>query len=431
MAESTAEAQALIQEARARARRRRRRIALVVACAAALAVGTLAAVGGFSGGRAGARGGDGSSGAAASLAGAPRYFLDAPQTGSAYGGLEIRASATGKLVAQTYSPDVPQGSAYLPPFGLAATGPNSFVVGMMTPNDCETRFFRLQLDAQGRPGPLTAFGPTLPGDLTSLVASAGGGLVGYAVDNGCKQDGTSLGTYLGVFNTRTGQTTRWSTQATDIGQLSMSANGRLLAYTQDTGKPLPRIDPPGSMELTGLQVRVLPTNAPPGTVAERSRVVASTSLAFLDFDSSATTVLLSPTGTSFYLCSEPIALPQTYPIPQMGSRTITQTATITAFQTATGKATGVIADFTLSTPESADNGGVQVRVDCASMALDPSGRFLLVPYRQVPPNPEVYGANGSVSVAVINTATGAKSTWTVPFGQNDPPGWLTAAAVAW
>jgi hypothetical protein len=158
--------------------------------------------------------------------------------------------------------------------------------------------------------------------------------------------------------------------------------------------------------------------------------VASTSLAYLDFYSSGTTVLLSPTGTSFYLCSDPVALPHFYPIPQMNSRTTTQTATITAFQTATGKATGVIADFSDSSAAS-DNGSVTVTVDCASMALDPSGRFLLVPYLQVPPNPEVYGANASVSMAVINTATGAKSTWTLPLGQNEAAGLMTPATVAW
>ncbi len=39
----------------------------------------------------------------------------------------------------------------------------------------------LRLDDQGRPGALTPIGPTLPGELTAMAASAGGGLIGYAI----------------------------------------------------------------------------------------------------------------------------------------------------------------------------------------------------------------------------------------------------------
>jgi hypothetical protein len=76
-----------------------------------------------------------------------------------------------------------------------------------------------------------------------------------------------------------------------------------------------------------------------------------------------------------------------------------------------------------------------VTLGCSSMALDPSGRFLLVPYRQTPANPEVYGEDGSASMAVINTATGATSTFTLPSGQGQAPGQfpvvMSIATVAW
>jgi len=419
-ADATAEAQALIAEARARTRRRRRRIALAVACAAALAVGSLAAAGRFSGSPTGAGTRTASPGAPASLAGPPRYFLDAPGGGGGYGWLEIRASASGKLVAQPRFPEDLHG--YDPPYGLAATGPNSFVVGMMTPSDCSTQFFRLQVDDQGRPGALTRFGPTLPGELVALTASAGGGLLGYAIDDsGCNQSATSPGAYVGVLDVHSGRTTQWTQGAhvnpllDRIGQLSMSANGRLLAFTQSTGTPAH-----GGVSITGMQVRVLPTDAPPGTVAQRSRVVARTSTAFSGFG--ATSVLLSPSGTSFYLCSEPMTFPPT------GSSKVVETARVVAFRTATGKQGGVIAAFSLSFTPPRGVSYHSPSVGCGGMALDPSGRFLLVPYQDVPLNMKTDNSATVVGGAVINTATGARSTWTLHFGTGTMPSW---SDVAW
>ena len=218
-----AEAQALIEEARARARRRRARIAVAMVCAAVLAAGTIAAIGGFSGSRPGAPARTGSAGAVTGLASLPRYFVYAQQSlDGSYDWLQIRESATGKLVSQPHQGPLD----YLPPYGLAATGPRSFVVGMMTPSDCATQFFRLPLDDQGRPGALTPVGPTLPGELTAM-ASASSGLIGYAIDDsGCKTGGTSRGIYLGVLDLHSGRARQW-TQASRISQLSMSANGRL------------------------------------------------------------------------------------------------------------------------------------------------------------------------------------------------------------
>jgi hypothetical protein len=101
------------------------------------------------------------------------------------------------------------------------------------------------------------------------------------------------------------------------------------------------------------------------------------------------------------------------------------------FQTATGTPTGVTASFTTSIPSNSNGAVPPVSVGCASMALDPSGRFPLVPYWTTAADPGLYGANGSVSVAVISTATGVKSTWTIPGGGLDVPGMMTAATVAW
>jgi hypothetical protein len=414
---ATAEAEVLIEEARARARRRRRRIAVVVVCAAVLAAGTMAAAVGLSSGRptAGARNRAG--GAVAGLASAPRYFIDATQSdGSAYGWLEIRESATGKLVANPRQPVIPMAGAYLPPYGLAATGPRSFVVGMMTPSDCATRFFRMQLDDQGRPGALTPVGPTLPGTLSAMAASAGGGLIGYAIDDsGCHKGGGSPGAYLGVLDVRSGRTRQWTDAFSDLSQLSMSANGRLLAFTHETGVPAQG----GGLMITGTQVRVLSTDAAPGTVAERSRVVARTPANFSAF--SGTSVLLSPSGTSFYLCSQPFTLARP------GARQIVENARIIAYRTATGKATGVVATFSGSIIPSSKGGGFYLTLGCSTMALDASGRFLLVPYMEAPVNQDDPYSAGVVRAAVINTSTGAKSAWTLQFGQGGAPSQMTVA----
>jgi hypothetical protein len=417
---ASAEAEALIEEARARARRRRRRIALTVVCIAALAAGALVATNDLAGGRPTATARGGGADAAAEPSGPPAYFLDATYFGGGYTSPQIRASATGKPVAYIPVGLLPQGGDYDPPYGLAATGPGSFLVGMMTSNDCATRFFRFRLDAGGRPGALTPFGPTLPGDLTGMAVSAGGGLLAYLIaGDGCKSSsGAAVGSYLGVLDTSTGRTRQWTDaypQPQQPQQLSMSANGGLLAFSQLLEKPVH-----GGFTITGAQVRVLPTNAPPGTVAERSRVAARISPADTSFV--APTVLLSPTGTSFYLCSQPFAFPRP------GATRVTETAQIIAYRTATGTATGVIAAFSASYPISRiSNGDAPLSLGCSSMALDPSGRFLLVPYLTTLLNPKDEDSAGSLTAARINTGTRARTAWTLRFGERQNPGQMSVA----
>jgi hypothetical protein len=399
---TSAEAEALIAEARARARRRRQRIAVAVIGAVAVAAGGLAAAGGFPFNRPAATGHSRTAGAVTKPSGPPAYFLDATSMGSGYTSPEIRASATGKLVAPIPIGNVPALRGYDPPYGLAATGPRSFVVGMMTPSDCSTQFFRFQLNDRGRPGALTRVGPTLPGDLTSIAASAGGGFIAYEIDGDGCPNARNVGSYLGVLDVSTGRARQWTGVPRYSGQLSMSADGRLLAFSQDVTKPAPG----GGFEVTGYQVRVLPTDAAPGSVAGRSRVAASV----FPQDSLFTmpTVLLSPTGTSFYLCAEP------YAFPKRGAKMVTDTVKIVAYGTATGKANGVVAAWAASYPLNI-NVSASVTLSCSSMALDPSGRFLLVPYRETLGNPD-QSTSGSLTAARINTVTGAKSDWTIPDG---------------
>jgi hypothetical protein len=413
---SSAEAEALIAEARARARRRRRRIAVAVGCAVAAAVGSLVAAGAFAGGRTTANAGGGAAGAAVSPPGPPAYFIDATSMGSGYASPVIRASATGQLVAPTPIGTDPRLYDYDPPYGLAATGPDSFVVGLMTPSDCSTQFFRFQINDRGRPGALTRVGPTLPGELTAMAASAGGGLIGYAINGSGCPNARHLGSYLAVFDPSDGRTREWTDAPPYVTQLSMSADGRLLAFAETVTKPAPGSHGNG-FEILGYQIRVLATDAAPGPVNGRSRIAASIS----PHDSmlAAPTVLLSPTGTSFYLCSAPFAFPKP------GAKEITDTAKIVAYGTATGRATGVLAAWAASyLPNS--SGYSAVTLSCASMALDPSGRFLLVPYLATSPNPEET-TSGSLTGARINTATGTKTDWTISFGAGQAYGTMSVA----
>ena len=173
-----------------------------------------------------------------------------------------------------------------------------------------------------------------------------------------------------MFEPGNGRTRQWTDAPAYLTQLSMSANGRLLAFVQTLTKPAPG-GGGGGFEITGYQVRVLATDTAPGPVDGRSRVAASISPQDSQFVTPA--VLLSPTGTSFYLCAEPFAFPQ------RGAKKITDTAKIVAYRTATGKATGVLAAWAASYAP-ANSGYAPVTLSCSSMALDPSGRFLLVPY---------------------------------------------------
>jgi hypothetical protein len=411
---TTAEAEALIAEARARARRRRRRIAVAVLGAVALVAGTLAATGAFAGGGPTATAGSGADDAVTHPAAPPAYFIEASNTDGGYSAPVIRASATGKLVAPTAVGNLDD---YDPPYGLAATSPDSFVVGLMTPSDCSTQFFRFQVNDRGRPGALTRVGPTLPGDLSSIAASAGGGLIAYEIDGDGCANARSLGSYLGVLDVSTGRTRQWTGVPRFSGDLSMSANGRLLAFSQEVTKPAPGSHGNG-FNMLGDQVRVLATDAPPGTVAARSRVVERISTEDSGF--SAPTVLLSPAGTSFYLCSQPVAFAKP------GTERITETAKIVAYRTATGKPSGVVAAWAASYVNR--TGYAPMALSCSSMALDPSGRYLLVPYRQTFLQPADEYSGGSLTVARISIATGARSDWTLSYGERQSPG---AMSIAW
>lgn len=380
--DTAADPEALIKEARRRQRRRHMAIGLVIAVMLTGAVTAgVVGTGGHSPGRRSPHRTPGSAGAFGRSA-LPRFFADAVTTGEGDESLQVRASASGTLVAQ-------EGAGV---FGLAATGADSFVIALQAGDGCATRLYRVRLDGQGRPGGLSPVGPELPGLVWSLAA--GGQVIGYAV-SGCAKGDPG---YLGIFDTRTGRSRQWSDvnlggvspgNVAVSGALSMTSDGRLLAFTG--------WNVAGTGRNTSQVVRVLPTTSPPGTVAERSHVVLTRPVSQPELAAAS----LSPSGAFFYLCT------------QTWSRT-GLTTNVTGYLTSSGEPQEDLASFS----------GSPAQMAC-SMALDTSGRFLLVPYSLNPA-----GRRPTLKVAEIDVTTRAVITMTIQLPGSagmDPPTGINAA----
>jgi hypothetical protein len=349
---SDPETEALIKEARRRQRRRYLVTGLAVVVLAGAAGVMVSQIGpsGHPPGRQGPRHPAAQRGKGPPFptrAAVPRFFADTVTAAEGNGPLQVRASASGRLVAEQATPG-PGGVVA----GLAATGAGSFVIAEPVNGGCGTRLYRFQLTGRGSLGRLAPVGPELTGWVSSLAASAGGQVIGYAV-SGC---GKGSPGHIGVFNARTGRSREWS----DVnvggnpgnvalgGAVSLSANGRLLAFTGwDVAGNWHVV---GGGRFTRQVVRVLPTNAPAGTVAQRSRVVLSRPLSQPELAA----VALSPNAESFYLC-------------MMSSSRDRSVRKIAAYATATGGRQQAIATLT----------GTSIPATC-QMALDSAGRFLLL-----------------------------------------------------
>lgn len=321
----------------------------------------------------------------------PRFFADTVNFDGA-GPFEVRASASGRLVARD------AGAGLLA--ALTAVTERGFVVAVPVGGPgspaCKTRLYRLGLDGAGKPGKPVPLGPVLHGNVWSLAAAAVGDVIGYAI-SGCAKGGPG---YIRVLHVRTGRTRQWtevnlggSSRGTVAlsGGLSMSADGRLLAFTGWNVTP-------GGRNISQV-VRVLRTDAPPGTAAARSRVELRRPIG----QPALLAATLSPDGSTFYLCSTR----------ETRSAVIT---TIAAYHTADGRRYAVVATL---------RGNALARA-CA-VAPDPSGRFLLVPYS--------IRANGHAKPAVVLVArvdAGTRQTetlrLTVPGAGMDP---YTGISIAW
>lgn len=330
----------------------------------------------------------------------PRFFADTVDTAEGSGPLQVRESATGRLVAEDKRMFGTPGIT-----ALAATGDRSFVIAAPAGSNfsCVTRLYQLTLNARGGPGRLSPLGHAVGGQVLSLAASARGQLIGYAV-SGC---GKGQPGYLAVLDTRTGRTRQWS-EVSLGGEspgnvavrgpfLSMSANGRVLAFAgwDVTGN----WHIVGQGHFTRQVVRVLPTGAAPGTVAQRSHVVLSRPLSRPELAA----VAVSPGGGSFYLCT-------------MWDHRDKSARMISAYATAAGTLQREIATVT----------GTPVPAVC-QMALDPTGRSLLLTNSLSNPR---YPRSPVLGLARIDLTTRSVTTLTIrlpPNGGMDPYAGMSTA----
>ena len=312
-------------------------------------------------------------------AGQPRYFAGIVRaSGSATGAgpVQIRHSVTGALAPR-------QPGTYA--LAIAAyDGGSRLLIAQQAGDACASRLYRATLSGRGVLGSLSRIGPRLHGLVWSLAADTDGKIVGTTVA-GCEKGQAG---YLAVIHIRTGSVRRWG--SVNLGGtgggltlgfgLSMSANGRLLAFTGEATST--------AGTNTGQRVWVLRTAAPAGTLAQRSRVVLSRP----NSGPALSSVVLSPDGRSFYLCT--VSTKGTV----SAHKTVTQTAVITARQTSDGASTNRLAKLTAT--------GVTFQGFGCPTALTPNGRYLLAPYQLR------YGKNTMVPplvrAAVIRTTSHAR-----------------------
>jgi hypothetical protein len=313
-----------------------------------------------------------------SAAGQPRYFADIVRFSGSLGAgpVQIRSSATGALV-----PHQPAIQA----LGIAAyDGGSRLLIARQAGDACASRLYSATLSGRGVLGRLSRIGPRLHGLVWALAADTDGTIVGTTIA-GCEKGQSG---YLAVIHIRAGSVRRYGSVnlggtggdlALGFG-LSMSANGRLLAFTGEATSA-------GGTN-AGQRVWVLRTAAPAGTLAQRSRVVLSRP----NSGPALSSVVLSPDGRSFYLCT--VSTKGTV----SAHKPVTQTAVITARQTSDGASTSRLAKLTAT--------GVTFQGFGCTIALTPNGRYLLAPYQLR------YGKNTMVPplvrAAVIRTSSHAR-----------------------
>jgi hypothetical protein len=199
--------------------------------------------------------------------GVPRFYVTAyvaPSGGANY--LVVRDTATGHVVAQV----TPPANAFFA--GLAATaGDRTFITTIDTGTGCTpVQLYQFRLNHRGVPGPLTPLNITLPGGIPQgqgdLAITPDGRTIAY--DSGvCSSRATppEVGAEVGVINLATRRARAWAVpftlanaDASQIMDVSLSADGGLLGYATFDG------------------TSVLPTSAPTGPLAARSRLVSGT-----------------------------------------------------------------------------------------------------------------------------------------------------------
>ncbi len=256
-------------------------------------------------------------------------FLVGVSGGSGPDGIGVYSSRTGRLTASLRPPR--PGLSFR---ASAATAADlTFVVAAERgPKSCATWLYRLRLTPRGRIASLTPLAvPKVAGEIlppSGLSASATGKVIAYTADR-C---GGGKG-WLGVIHLASRSVRTWRADSEDLWSLSLSASGTALLYvdTQVYGGD-------GT-------VRLLRTDAPPGALSARARVVLPASQGIGEAGS----VALSPDGKTLLACAES-----------------QHAAALSAYSTATGSLLGQLHQWR------------NVNVSPCMISAVPNGRYVLV-----------------------------------------------------
>jgi len=238
--------------------------------------------------------------------------------------LQVESAATGRVLSTLAPPW--QGATW---GDVAATqDATRFIVAAArsTSPYAPTRLYTLTLSARGAVTGLRPLAvPSLPGELTSLAASADGSTVAY----------TTFGLKGGVYEVgviTAGRVRLWSVPSGPVAgvwNVSVSGDGDMIAVTTESIV--------GGDEQT---VWVLPTDSAPGRLTARARKVydhvhvAGAGRAYTTLESE----LISPDGGTLYLCAAATSA---------SGKAVT---TVTAYDTADGASLGTVATWDNGSP---------------------------------------------------------------------------------
>jgi hypothetical protein len=233
--------------------------------------------------------------------------------------LLVESAATGHVVSTLAPPW--HGAIWI---DVSATGDATRFIVAAEPASSPytpTRLYTLTLSARGTVTELAPLAvPTLPGELTSLAASADGSTVAYTTF------GPGAAYEAGVITS--GRTRQWSVSAgaiAGIWHVSVSSDGGMLAFiTQGLGRD--------GVEDTAW---VLPTGSAPGSLTAKARKIYDHS--YVGGAGHAMTILgsalISPDGSTLYLCTSASSA---------SGRTVTR---VTAYSTADRASPGTISTW--------------------------------------------------------------------------------------
>jgi hypothetical protein len=306
--------------------------------------------------------------------GVPRFYatLEPGTTPTAFpNSLVVRDTATGQVTAEMKSPD---GSVFA---GLAATaGDRTFITAVDPGTSCApVQLYWFQLNQLGVPGQLEPLHITVPGSVPQgegdLAITPDGGTIAYDAQ-GCSAAAQGE---VGIISLATRQTRAWAYAgeppatlvSSDIHDVSLSANGQLLAFSTFDG------------------TSVLQTSAPAGSLYAESRFVSSTLI----------WATVAEDGQSLYGCA---ITPDTRKAPS-GPGTLTYSQL-----SLTGGGNRVIAGWRI------------VRGPQCYASMDPAGSYLLMQFPAI-----AHGTFGWSLPAILDLATGQRTPINAPafYGPRD------------